>query len=132
MNYGQEGSVAESPSGYNLNAFLTRVPYSTGALVNETGNYIFSDNVGSFSPMEKLIIMNSAPTSKNVVWVGINAPDSGASYMSTGVGIPLSGGLSIEFGGPSVASVRNAWAVTAPGQTQYVNVYGQYSDAGAL
>lgn len=132
MNYGQEGSVAESPSGYNLAIFSTRIPYATGANVVPTGQFVFSDLNGYNAPAEKLIIMNSAPTNKNVVWVGINAVGTGASYMSTGVGIPLSGGSSIEFGGPGTAAIRNAWAMTAPGQTQTINVYGQHSDIGAL
>lgn len=132
MQYGQEGSVAESPSGTNFGIFISKVPFATGTNVASTGAFIFSNETGSLAPMEKLTVLNYAPVNKHVVWVGINAVGTGFNYMSTGVGIPLSGGQSIEFGGPGLSPIRNAWAITAPTQSQTVYVYGQHAASEAL
>jgi len=132
MNYGQFGSVAESPSGYNLGIFTLKVPFSTGVNINQTGSFIYSNESGSSAALYKLIVMNYAPTNKSVVWVGVNAIGTGASSISTGMGIPLSGGASIEFGGFGTAPIRNAWAIATPGNTQVVHAYGQYSNYEGL
>ena len=132
MDYGQTGSVAESPSGYNSAILLAKVPFSTGVNVNPTGQFIFSNESGTTAPVQKLLIVNYAPTNKSVVWVGVNAIGTGISSISTGMGIPLSGGASIEFGGYGTAPIRNAWAIATPGNTQVVHAYGQYSNYEGL
>lgn len=133
MLYGQEGSVAESPSGSNFIIFSAKVPFASGTNVSATGTFIFSNDSGSYAPMQKLTVLNYGPTNKHVVWVGVNAVGTGFSYMSTGVGIPLSGGQSVEFGGLGLAPIRNAWALTAtPSQSQIVYAYGHHAAAEAL
>lgn len=132
MNYGQAGSVAESPSGYNSAIFNSRVPFSTGMNINPTGSFVFSNESGLLPPLYKLIVMNSAIVNKTVVWVGVNAIGTGVASFNTGMGIPLSGGSSIEFGGYGTAPVRNAWAISTPGNLQTINAYGQYSNYEGL
>ena len=131
MDYGQSGSVAEFPSGYNSAIFAARVPFSTGMSIDPTGSFIYSNATGT-QAIQKLIVMNYAPTNKSVVWVGINAIGTGSTSISTGMGIPLSGGASVEFGGYGTAPIRNAWAIATPGNTQTVHAYGQFSNYEGL
>lgn len=130
--YGQIGSVAESPSGYNSTILTAKVPFSTGVTVNPTGQFIFSNESGTTAPLQRLLVMNYAPTNKSVIWVGINAMGTGSLSINTGMGIPLSGGSSVEFGGYGTAPIRNAWAIATPGNTQTVHAYGQYSNYEGL
>lgn len=131
-NYGQEGSVAESPSGYNNSEFNRKVPFATGMSVVPTGEFIYSAESNLKGPFFKMLIVNPGISNKNVIWAGINAISTGSAYMSTGVGIPISGGASYEFGGLGAAPVRNLWVMTNPGQTATANVYGQFSNIEAL
>ena len=63
--------------------------------------------------------------------MGINATGNEAA-LNTGLGTPLSGGASFEFGGFATAPIRNIWAITAPGQTQIANVYQQFSNIESI
>jgi len=127
MDRGQYGSVAESPSGYNANLFANRIPFSSGTVVVPTGTWLYSNHSGLLSPLFKARVVNYAPTANHVIWVGINATGNAAA-LNTGLGTPLSGGASFEFGGFATAPIRNIWAITAPGQTQIANVYQQFSN----
>jgi len=132
MNYGQAGSVAESPSGFNNAEFLRKVPFATGMNVIPTGEFIYSSVDNGKGPFFKMLVVNPGIANKNVIWVGVNAVGTGSANMSTGVGIPVSGGASYEFGGIGAAPIRNLWVMTNPGQTATANVYGQFSNIEAL
>jgi hypothetical protein len=132
MNYGQAGSVAESPSGFNLIEFTRKVPFSTGINVIPTGQYIYSTEDNLKGPFFKMLVVNPGVANKNVIFAGINAIGTGTANMSTGVGIPISGGGSYEFGGLGTSPVRNLWVISSPGQTATAQVYGQYDNLEAL
>ena len=131
-NYGQEGSVAESPSGFNNNEWSKKIPFATGMNVVPTGQYIYSSIDNGKGPFFKMLVVNPGIANKNTIWVGINAIGTGTANMSTGLGIPVSGGSSYEFGGLGAAPIRNLWVMTNPGQTATANVYGQFSNLEAL
>lgn len=132
QDYGQNGSVAESPSGFNNNKLIKETPFSTGMTVTPTGQFIYSSTDNGKGPFFKMLIVNPGIANKNVIWAGINAIGTGFAYMSTGVGIPISGGASYEFGGIGAAPIRNLWVMTNPAQSATANVYGQFSNSEAI
>lgn len=131
IDYGQQGSVAESPSGFNAAKLIRETPFGTGMVVVPTGQYAYNNETNNKGPFFKMLLVNPV-SNKQTVWAGINAPATGQTYMSTGIGIPISGGSSYEFGGLGAAPVRNLWVMTQPGQTGNVSVYGQFSNAEAI
>lgn len=131
IDYGQQGSVAESPSGFNAAKLIRETPFGTGMALIPTGQYVYNSETNNKGPFFKMLAINPI-SNKQPVWVGVNAPATGQTYMSTGIGVMISGGSSYEFGGLGAAPVRNIWAMTGAGQTGFISVYGQFSNAEAI